>query len=426
MNPHRLGWGFANELPFAAVIGLVTVVAMVFSRESKRIPITPVTILLMLFILWMAITTFFATNPDMAYEQLDKVLKIQLMIFFTLILITDRHRLHILVWVIVISLGFYGVKGGVFTLMTGGQFHVIGPKGTFIEGNTSLALALIMILPLMRYLQLQAENKWVKRGLSAAMMLTGVSILGSYSRGALLAGAAIAIFMILKSRKRAVLILMMLVLIPVLIIFMPEKWMGRMETIQTYQQDSSAMGRIEAWQFAANIASQRFLGGGFECFTPGNYHIYAPKLANTIAQRSDARYQGAHSIYFQVLGNHGFIGLILFLILGILSWRTGSWIIRCAKDDKNIAWARDLASMVQVSMIGYAVGGAFLGLAYYDLFYHLIAILVLIKLILIREQQEESDTLSNKNIQRRNGRLQQNITSMEASNLVVSIDNVSS
>jgi len=59
----------------------------------------------------MTITTFFATYPAAAWEQLEKVAKIQLMIFVAMMLITNRERLHLLVWTIAVSIGFYGVKG---------------------------------------------------------------------------------------------------------------------------------------------------------------------------------------------------------------------------------------------------------------------------------------------------------------------------
>jgi len=262
MSPHRLGWGFANNLPFAALIGAVTLIALVFSKEPKRIPLTSVTVTLILFLVWMVITTLFAISPDEAMAKLSKILKIQLVIFLTLMLFNHRERIQGLVWVIVISLGFYGVKGGIFTLITGGQFHVVGPPGSFIEGNTSLALALVMVLPLMRYLQIQADNKWVRRGFVAAMGLTTLSILGSYSRGALLALITMGGFMLLKSRKRGLLIVALILSIPVGIAFMPDRWMGRMQSVQNYEEDSSAMGRITAWMFAIKMAKGRFLGGG--------------------------------------------------------------------------------------------------------------------------------------------------------------------
>ncbi|MGH8644623.1 MAG: putative O-glycosylation ligase, exosortase A system-associated [Gammaproteobacteria bacterium] len=149
MNPHRLTWGFAHDFPVAALVGATLLVSLVFSREPKRIPWTPLTAVWIVLVLWMCLTTVFAFMPEAAHEQLSKVLKIQLVAFITLMLMTTRKRLDALVWVIVLSLGFYGVKGGLFALLTGGNYKIWGPDGSFIAGNNEIGLALVMTLPLM-------------------------------------------------------------------------------------------------------------------------------------------------------------------------------------------------------------------------------------------------------------------------------------
>ena len=160
MNPHRMAWGFSTTMPFAMMVAVTTLVALLVSKESKKIPWTRETVVLLLFVLWMCLTTAFAFNPAVAAEQLDKVLKIQFMTFVTLILLTQRERIHAIVWTVALSLGFYGIKGGIFTLVTAGAFRVQGPPGTFIAGNNELGLALLMTIPLMRYLQLEESRHW--------------------------------------------------------------------------------------------------------------------------------------------------------------------------------------------------------------------------------------------------------------------------
>lgn len=369
MNPHRLTWGFAYTFPFAQLVAIATFIGVLFCKERNKIPWSAITILLILLNVWFFITTLFAIYPDAAWEQWKKVFKIQLMVFITLYLIRGRERINTLVWVITLSLAFFGIKGGIFTIMTGGQYMVVGPPGSFITGNTEIALALIMTLPLMRYLQLNTENKWIRHALTAGMILTAFSIVGSYSRGAFLAGAAMAVFLWMKSRQKFWLALGLVILLPIMLKMMPEQWFERMGTIKTYEEDESAMGRINAWWFAFNLANDRPLtGGGFETFARDLFLLYAPDPESL---------QDAHSIYFEILGEHGYIGLILFLAIGFLTWRTASRVIKKCADHDELKWARDLVSMIQVSLVGYAVGGAFLGMAYFDLYYHLIALVVL-------------------------------------------------
>lgn len=387
MNPHKLAWGFATTMPFAYIVAITTLISIFTSKEPKHMPWTREMTVLLIYIIWMSITTYFAFFYNLAWEQLQKVLKIQLMIFLTPLVINNRQRLHGLVWIIALSLGFYGVKGGIFTILKGGAHRVMGPPGTFIDGNNEIALALLMTIPLMRYLQLTETRKWLHQGLGAAMVLTAVSAIGSQSRGALVGAAVMGSIFWMKSRNKFFTAIMLVVAIGMIALVMPPEWYARMTTIKTYEQDASALGRINAWWTAWNVAKARLTGGGFEMFQYQTFHAYAPDPVNV---------HDVHSVYFEVLGEHGFIGLGLWLLLAILTWQTGSWVIKQAKRDPDKKWAADLAAMGQVSMIGYATAGAFLGLSNFDLYYHLLMIIILTKIILLKEQAQTKNILATK------------------------------
>jgi probable O-glycosylation ligase (exosortase A-associated) len=368
MNPHRLCWGFAFNFPFSMIVGLVTIVAFMASKENKEMPWTRETIVLLIFVGWMLITTFFAFYPDAAWLQWNKVWKIQLMIFLTALIIKDRKQLHWLTWVIALSFGFYGVKGGIFTIVNGGAYRVQGPDGTFFGGNNEMALALVMTIPLIRYLHLQETRHWIKTGLASAMVLTGVAAVGSQSRGGLVAMLAMGLFLWLKSRKKIFTGFYMVIAVAIMASVMPQQWYDRMNTINTYQVDESAQGRINAWHTAFNVAKDRITGGGFETFRPPTFRQYAPDPENV---------HDVHSIYFEQIGEQGFIGFSLFMLLGLLTWIRAQQIIKRCKNDPANKWAADLAAMIQVSLVGYAAGGAFLGMSYFDLTYHLMIIVLL-------------------------------------------------
>jgi probable O-glycosylation ligase (exosortase A-associated) len=373
MNPHRLAWGFAYDFPFSQVVAIVTLVSLIFDRTKRGLPINALTIVWIALVLWMNFTTLFALNPEDAYNEWDRMIKIMLFSLITILLMQDKQRLNWLVIVIVVSLGFFGVKGGIFSILTGGNYLVFGPPDSFFEDNNALALALIMVLPLMRYLHLRADRASVKWAILGAIALMGLAIITSHSRGAFLAGAAMVTFLWLRDPNKFRTGLLILIALPVLVMQMPEQWFERMETISEFQSDGSAMGRINAWWFAWNLALDHpFVGGGFYAFTPDLFQIYAPNPED---------FHDAHSIYFEVLAEHGFVGLGLFLALGYLSLRKARSIMKQASGFEDLKWASDLAAMVQVCLVGYAVGGAFLGLAYFDLYYHLVAILVILGVI---------------------------------------------
>ena len=173
----------------------------------------------------------------------------------------------------------------------------------------------------------------------------------------------------LKSRNRLTLALLIVCAAAVIGSIMPDEWYARMNTIESYERDDSALGRINAWWTAWNVAKDRVTGGGFWMFQAPVFQQYAPE---------PNRVHDAHSIYFQVLGNHGVIGLLIFLLLLLMTWLKCSAVIRFAKRNPESRWAQDLGAMIQVSLAGYMSSGAFLGLAYFDYLYHLIAVTVVL------------------------------------------------
>ncbi len=367
-NPHRLCFGWALNFPWALIIALVTFAGLLFSKEPKRIPWTRETVLLLVFLGWMAVTSYFAFFPDLAWEQFIKVFKILLMTYVTMMVITTRERLDSLIWVICVSLGFYGIKGGIFTIIHGGVAHVQGPDGTFFGGNNEMALVLAMTIPLLSYLRTHDPRAWMRFGLGAAMMLSAIAAIGSQSRGGLIGLASMGLFLWFKSSNKFVTALMIAISVLIIGSIMPQAWYDRMNTVKTYEQDESAMGRVNAWWVAWNVAKVRVTGGGMKMFLPPTFERYAPDPDNV---------HDVHSIYFEQIGEQGFIGFAIFMALGLMTWTRCNQIKRLFKKDPGRKWAVDLASMIQVSLVGYATAGAFLGLSYFDLYYHLIAITVM-------------------------------------------------
>lgn len=375
MNPHQQ-WGYASaSMPVAMIVGVSTLTGLLFTREKQNPFFSPATWMLATFVLWISITLPFSLYFENSLPLWDRSIKIYLMLFITLALLDSTKKLDIYIWTLVLSIGFYGVKGGAFTLLTGGNHRVWGPGG-FIGGNNEIALAVIMVIPLMRYLQLQMTNTWHRHMMSVSMILSAVMALGTHSRGALLALAAMTFLIWLRGRKKIIFGAMVISIAMLALPFMPEHWWSRMATIQTYEEDSSAMGRINAWWMAWNLAKDRIIGGGFEIYNQTVFGMYAPDPYAVHA---------AHSIYFQILGEHGFIGLALFLTLGMITWRTSRQLMAIGKENPTLSWTRDLGAMAQASMVGYAVGGAFLSLAYFDLPYNIMIIVMLVKYFATRQ-----------------------------------------
>lgn len=387
MNPHKLTWGFAFSLPFAQVTAIATVLSMAFSRERKPFPVNAITVLQVLLLVWMTVTSVFALNtPDLVWPRWFFVVKIQFMLFVTWMLLRGRQQIEILVWVMTLSIGFYGIKGGLWTLATGGGGRVWGPPGGFIMDNNSLAVALVMTVPFYVYLFQVNKRRIVRWALGGATITTAFAILGSQSRGALLSIVAMATLMALRGKHKLYAGIALGVLVIGGISFMPESWVKRMETIQNYEQESSALSRLYTWNTLWNAAKDRpVVGVGFRADDISVFRRYAP-TGHPWTMFIDAVWV-AHSIYFQMLGEHGFVGLGLFLLLFGWAWFRAGALARQTRDDPEFGtWVPLLMPMVQVSLVGYLVGGAFLSLAYFDMPYYIITFVILVDATL-RERQ---------------------------------------
>lgn len=374
MVPHRQAFGFIQTMPVSAGIGLTLLAGYFISKEPKKIPMeTPVKFLL-LFNLWMCITYFVNPYSDYASQQFEKVMTIQVFTLVILAMLTTLRRIELALWVVALSIGFYGFKGGIYTLQTGGGGRVWGPIGGFFNGNNELAISLLIIFPVLFYLrsQLPANWPWVKRGLLLLMGFIIISVLGSQSRGALLGTLAVAAFLWLKGPNKMGFLLVFALAAPLAYNFMPQSWHERMGTIvvdetKGEQYDTSVSGRFDAWHMAFNLAKSEVFGGGYNAFNANNYLKYAPFAPE---------FQDSHSIYFQIMAHHGFIGFFLWFMIYFTSWKSANKVIRLCDGKAEFASQALLAKMLQCSLIAYAVGGAFLGLGYFDLPFHIVISIV--------------------------------------------------
>ena len=366
MNPHSLAWTLST-MPVAASIAICTLIGTLITKDERDFSVPIQSKVLIAFMLWICVTLPFSFDAEGSIDMWKRVEKIDFMVLVTLVLLHSKQHLIHFIWVVAGSIGYYGIKGGLFTLVTGGAYRVWGPTGTFIEGNNELALALILIIPLFRFLQLQVTTKIGKHAISVAIVLCAAAALGSHSRGALLAIVAMAAALWWYGGKKIGVLVSIVGLAVAMFAFMPAEWFSRMDTISEYQSDTSAMGRINAWWMAWNLALDRFFGGGFNIYNLVIFSVYAPIPDDVHA---------AHSIYFQVLGEHGFIGLLLFLLLWWVVWRDASKLRIEGRLQPETLWLSQLGAMCQVSLIGYAVGGAFLSLAYFDLPYNILIMVV--------------------------------------------------
>ncbi|MGH6876652.1 MAG: putative O-glycosylation ligase, exosortase A system-associated [Rhizomicrobium sp.] len=358
--PHREVYGFVQTAPVNFVIAFVTIAAWLFSAERKLPRADIILVTIVLFLAWVTFNGFFAFDPSRSWPYWDQTWKIFALGLLIATMATSRVRIHALLWVIVLSLFYFGVKGGIFTLATGGHFHVEGPPETIIADNNQLAVALLMTLPIAYYLRTQTANRLVASGLLAGIVLTIIAILGSYSRGAFIGLGALALMGLLRMRHRVRYLIAAGMLAMFSLAFMPEGYFLRMQSIGAAGTDVSFEGRVTAWKVAWMYACDHFpFGAGFigPALSP-LFHSYFP--GKTVL--------AAHSIYFQVLGEQGFAGLVLYGIILAAAFLRCSRIIAATRRAPELRWISGLVTAIQTSLVVFCVAAAALSMAYYDLF----------------------------------------------------------
>ncbi len=369
MNPHQLAWGFASQVPWAWLTFIATIIGCAAAGEPKRLPVTSVTVMMVLFMVAVTATTTVAMSPDigMVLNKYLFVIKVFTFILITIALLTTRRRIYALVWVMVISLAFFGGKGGVFVIIHGGGGgRVVGPPETMIADNNQLAVGLLVALPLMNFLRMHSAHRLIRVGLVITMVLTLLAVLGSYSRGALIALAAVAVFFWLRSKRKVLYGVLVFGAVAGAISFMPQEWVDRMDTIHTYKEDASAESRFAMWHTAWLMAKARPLTGA------GFYGTYSRSVVDHFDRNSPAR--AVHSIWFECLAENGFPTLAIWFGITVAGVFGAQRILRRTRGHPELAWCGDLARMSQVSIIAYLVGGTLLSLSYWDFYFTLIGV----------------------------------------------------
>lgn len=263
---------------------------------------------------------------------------------------------------------------------------ITGRAGIIADRN-DFAVAINMCIPLVVYLIQVTQHKTVKLGLWGILLLNVVSVVGTGSRGGFIGLAILAVAFWLRSRFKIPLLMLALLALPLAYQSTPEDWRERQATIATAAaEDSSFIGRLWAWKISTLLALDHPLtGGGFKAvldrriwdyyapFTPDFTFLATPPIPE------DSGSKAAHNIYFQVLGDHGFVGLFIFLSMLALALFTNIRNASIETVDQH-DWYHKLAGLLTLSLVGYGITGANVSLAYFDLLYTVLGIIAVMTL----------------------------------------------
>ena len=367
--PNSFLFGVLQQAPLNKIAAGISVFALVADRTRQRFLVDATFVFHTLFIVQGAVTLAFSlTEIPRSFDLYDKMVKIWLLVCVMRTANRERLQIHSILIMLTLSLGLHGILEGTKYIWTLGSHKVIAT--VTLGDNNSFAMAMLMMLPFFIYLYRYSKTGTVRIGFAVSGVLVLLGVMASASRGAVIGLMVLALMILMQNRRKLLGLFVLAVAGIAVACFAPTQWLDRMDTILRASEDSSFMGRVASWKMHMIVALNRPLtGGGFSSLEdPAVYRQFVGEfgLLDFIPSTPPVGVLAAHSIYFEVLGDTGVIGLFLFLGFLIAWFATLRQIKRTTRGSPSLAWAHDLATAFERSLIVYGISGAALSAAYFE------------------------------------------------------------
>ncbi len=397
LSPTFYLYGFMQGLRYNLIFAVIAISLWLLGQinEKGRITLNSTTVLLFLFTVQVCLSALFSYDTNYwNWIIFENFIKSVVFVLLMPIFVSTRLRLYALVLVICLALGFHGIVDGIKVLVTGGTHKVSGITSSMMSDNNHFAVGMGMVLPLLIYMVYSLKSKFGRFVAISGAALTIISIIGTNSRGGFLCLAVVGLWYTATSRRKVVSTFLIIVSAGLVISFAPASWFDRVESIKSAGEDSSFMGRVIAWKISTAVAvANPLLGGGLHAIQAGSVR---QEFANRIdfldfiqTPPPELFARAAHSIYFEILGDLGFIGFALFVGLIVNGFITAKNIRRLVSERADLLWARDLADALKLSLVAYCIGGAGVSLGYFELFYSVLMMLEVLRQQILAQLEAE-------------------------------------
>lgn len=398
-------YGFMTGLRLNFMFGLIAIAMIVFRNKGDwhGYKDNRMFLFITVFVIQGTLSAIFAyDNNSLNWDLYDRFIKGILFVLLMPAVVYGRYRIHALIVTICLGLAFHGVIDGLKFIVSGGGHKVYGLIK--FGDNNHFAVILSMCLPLLLYLSRYFENKLARFGALAGSLCVIAAVIGTHSRGGALCLLVGAMVFAMTSRKKMFGFSIIAVAMALVIVFAPSSWGERMETVKSAGEESSLLTRIEAWQVSSAIALKNpLLGGGLHAIQAHdvwNQFKGSQGLLGFIDTGPPTDHPwAAHSIYFEIMGDFGFLGLTIFLTLLIRSLKNCVTIIQITKKyGADFVWANDLSRSLMAVLAILLSGGALVSIAYTEIIY----VVMMLTELLRREMHAKKAPSTNDNVAKLN------------------------
>jgi probable O-glycosylation ligase (exosortase A-associated) len=388
--PNAWVYGIASIPRYNLLFTAVAIVSYLAWKNKPKVKLTSLGLLVLAFFFWTVVSTMTSIGlPEVTWEYWIRFAKVAALFVFVVLVVKEKLHFDFMLWCVVLSVGFYANLETLKFIVSGGGHKIVGLTGHVLGDRNELSLAFVMTLPLCYYLWIEygKQSRLLSLALLGTIALLGLGVIGTQSRGGLIALLVLGGYMYLKSDRKILLTVLISLFVIGASFYISEEYASRIDTIASADEDSSFMSRVVAWKLSFIMAMQHpFVGGGFKSLEyfpvwselSKNFFDYPWFYTGTALPNTQVA-RAAHSIYFQVLGDHGFVGLALYVACLATSFLKAGKVARKARRAGAPAWLPLAATMVQLSIFAFAVGGAALSLAYFDLLFALFGLVVVLE-----------------------------------------------
>lgn len=378
-RPQELSYLYLPTIPVSMIMAVAALGGYVVLDRKNPPPLRAQTVLTLMLGLWVCLTTMIAVAPEAAWPKWDWAFKTIMFSAFIPFVIRSRLQIEAFIQVYVLALAVHFMSAGVKTALGGGGYgrslSAAGNTNSGLAEGSTLAAVSIMLIPMILYLMrhsiLVPRNLLAKLGYLGMVALALAASVGTFARTGLIGLVVLAVALFLTTKRKILTGSAIAVAAITIVTFASATWESRISTIQDFQNENSALGRILVWKWTLDFVKEHPLGGGFNAFVV-NEIIFPPAEGQTEALVVKSK--AFHSIYFEVLGEHGYVGLALFLGLIAVTLFSLLRVIQRTRGDPELLWCNDLGKALLTGLVVLLACGAFIGIAFQPMLYYMFAL----------------------------------------------------
>jgi len=381
-----------GQVPSAMIMGIAAIAGYILLDRRSPPRLSFHTILTLIFAGWVTLTLSWAERPDAAWDKWEWAFKVVVFAAFMTVVLRSRVHIEAFLQVFLFAAGVHMMALGTKTMLSGsgyGRNMGIFPTNAGLTESSTLAAVSVAVIPIILYLRAHAilipKSRFRDLGYLGLIIIAIFSAIGTYARTALVGFLVVGVFLWLQSRRKILFTVCAAALVIGFSAITAATWSERIDTTADYDTEGSALGRILVWEWTLGYVADHPLGGGFNSFL-----VDRIEFPTTNGQAPLVVYGKAfHNMFFEVLGEHGYPGLAMYVTLLSLSLWYMLSVMRRTRGQPHLLWVHDLAGALMTSLLTIMACGCFVGIAFQATVWYLMTLPVCLNGYLHRVEQLE-------------------------------------